>query len=192
MKHMFLTICGMMLLWAMGGASGAQTNAVTLPEALKPRDVKAFHLDPAEARKIAVKQATILVGKLLEENNYTSFKPDAKFVRENLLVDDGRPGPDERNEAFGEQPLKGWIVTFKDSNWWQDVVRRDLEAQRVHRAAFRQTLAKWVALTLFVVLAVAHIVVRFNRLTRGRHARWMLAIGICVASLLLAVAWLLL
>ncbi|MSU80170.1 MAG: hypothetical protein EXS16_19020 [Gemmataceae bacterium] len=188
MKQMFLTICGLVLLWAIAGASGAQSNVPVLPEAHKPREVKAFGVDAIKAREIAVNQATILVGKLLEENNHTSFKPDKKYVRENLLVDDGKPGPDERNEVFGEQPLKGWIVTFKDSNWWQDIVRRDYEAQRVQRSAARQSDAKRFAVALLVVLAIAHAYIRCNRMTRGRYARWLQAICVGVASVLLAIA----
>ncbi len=188
MKQMFLTICGLVLLWAIAGASGAQTNVPALPEAMKPREVKAFGVDATKAREIAVNQATILVGKLLEENHYTSFRPDAKYVRENLLADDGKPGPDVRNDLVGDEPLKQWIVTFKDSNWWQDVVRRDYEAQRVQRAAVRQSAAKRFVVALLVLLAIANAYVRINRLTRSRYARWLQVICVGVASVLLAIA----
>ncbi len=189
MKQMFLTFSGLLILWAMGGASGAQSGTVALPEAIKPNEVKAFGVDSAKAREIAVNQATILVCKLLEENHHTSFKPDAKYVRENLLADDGYQGPDVRNEVVGDEPLKQWIVTFKDSNWWQDVVRRDIEAQRVLRAEARQSVAKQIAVAVLVVLAAAHSYVRLNRLTQGRFARWLQAAGVGVALAVLAAAW---
>lgn len=186
MKQMFLTICGLTVLWAMGGVSGAQVNVPPLPEAHMPREVPAFGVDAAKAREIAVNQATLLVRKLLEAHDYTSFKPDTKYVRENILEDEGRPGQDERNEAVGEQPLKSWIVTFKSSNWWQEVVRRDYEAQRISKSAYRQTAAKYVVVGILVSLAIANGCVQINRLTRGRHSLWWLAVGVGIISVLVA------
>jgi len=163
-------------------------EAAALPKDDLPRSVTGHGVTVEAAKKAAIKKAVDVISDLMTSNELKSFKLTEDYVRTHVLVG-GEPGKDFQVEPIRE-PFKAWIVNFhRDNDWWNDIVRRDQEAQRKLRADERQTLGSHVIIGLAFLLLAGYGYVRLDEYTQRRYTTWLRVAGIGVAATVIAGWW---
>ena len=183
--RMLLALAGLISMWFFCAPSCAQPKEVVFPKALSPPVVIGDGVTVDHAKKDAINKA---IGKIT-----VGLKLQAFVVKEeNLpqyLVDEGQPGKDE--QALPNLPaFKSWELTLRtDKDWWSDVVRRDLDAQRKLRTDVRLTWTARAVLGLSILLLAGVGYVRLDEYTQGRYTTWLRLAGVGAATTALAGTW---
>jgi hypothetical protein len=188
MMRTFLGIASLMMLWAFGGALGAQSKDPVLPEGKLPHKVTGVGATEASARQDAFRKAIESVTSVMDQQHMRSFHITEEYAQKYLLCD-GAPGKEIPIHPQLD-PFKQWIVSFRtDYNWWKDVVLHDRQAARQIRADDRQTLAGQTVLGLSTLLLMAFGFIRLNEYTHRRYSALLGVAGVGLTSLLLAGWW---
>jgi len=142
------------------------------------------------AKKDVLKDAMTQIANMMQKEGLRTFVVTEDFVKNQVLAFPGRPGDDVKvklDEA--EHIFKAWIVGFRtDTDWWNDIVRRDQEKQRELRAEDRQSATSRVMLGLSVLLLAGVGYNRLDEYTQRRYTIWLRAAGVSVAATAVA-AW---
>jgi hypothetical protein len=186
--RMLLGIACLTLMWFVCGTGSAQPKEAPLPRGVLPRTVPGHGETVDAARKAAVSKAVDEVAAWMVLNELKSYKVTEDFVRKNALVDDGHAGKDLAVENI-VNPFKAWVVTFKESDWWKELERRDHQAARELRAEHRQTVGSRVIIGLGLLLLAGFGYVRLDEFTQRRYTAWLRLAGAGVATTLLAGWW---
>jgi hypothetical protein len=102
-----------------------------------------------------------------------AWQPDAEYVEKHLVHLPGQAGEDV---ALDGLKVKTWILSFKESPNWEQMVQRNQAAQRRIFAAERQTTAGWGLAGLTALFLTGWGYFRLDDWTKGRMSKW-LAIG---------------
>jgi hypothetical protein len=143
-----------------------------------PREVKGYGTTVEQAEKSAMEHAVQRVAMCLQSQDppLEAWHPDADYVKKHLL----KPGPGEAGEDFAivdnGPKVKTWVLTFKESPNWADMVQLNQAEQRLVSAADRQSMAGFGLAALTALLATGWGYLRIDEWTKGRFTRW-LAIG---------------
>jgi hypothetical protein len=139
------------------------------------------------AKKAALTKAVEKLKGFMTMCEFTSFVVNEDYVRKYVLVDAGRPGEDVRVDNI-EKPFKSWKLTFR-AGYTNDLVRRDLEAQRKIRSEERQFLGSRIIIGLSFLLLAGFAYVRLDEYTHRRYTNWLRLAGVGVATTLIAGWW---
>jgi hypothetical protein len=161
-----------------------------------PREAVGVGANVDAAKRDVASAATSTVKALMLVHGLKTFQPSQDFVRDKLLEPSGRPGEDvktkiTKDDNEEEVVFKTWVVNFRtDPALWNDIVRRDKDAQRDLRATDRQGLAARVVFGLaglFLVIVGYH---RFDEYTQHRYRKWLRAAGAGLVAAVIIGAWL--
>ena len=195
--RMLLGISSLMVMWFFCATSSAQPKETALPKGVMPKSVtgRGETLDTAknDAVRQVVEKVTVLMR--LNEPELKSFMITEDYVRQHLVVD-GRQGKDFQVDAIAD-PFKSWIFTIRtDTDWWQDIVRHDREAERKVREAERKVRAEarqWLGVRIVFGLAALLLAgvsyVLLDEHTHRRYTAWLRVAGVGVATSALAGWW---
>ena len=188
MIRMVLGIGSLTLMWFLCGTGNAQPKDAALPKGA-PRSVSGHGEKVENAQRAALSKAVDEIVNLMKANHLTSFKVTEEYVRKNVLVDAGQAGKD-LDALPGADPFKAWVVTFRtDSDWWQDLQRRDHEAKRQRVAESRQNLGSQVIISLGLLLLAGVGYVRLDEYTQRRYTTLLRLGGVSVAATMAAGWW---
>jgi hypothetical protein len=191
--RMLLGIACLTSLWLFCGTSSALPKEAALPKGLKPT-VKGHGLTEENAKTAAIRQAVKEVSTLMKMHNppLQAFEVTENYVRTNLLVDAGKPGENFEDKFNGKNEVfKSWVLSFRsDTDWWNDLVRRDQEAQRKARADDRQKVGSLVIVGLALLLLVGYGYLRLDEYTHRRYTTWLRVAGVGLATSAIAGWWL--
>jgi hypothetical protein len=175
-------------------SASAQPKEPVLPEGQWPQFAKGLGETQERAKDVAYREAVNRIHTLMRLNEppLESFKVDRAYVEKHLLVDTGRPGEDVKMklDGIGEVLFKEWILTFRtDYNWWKDIVRRDLEAQREVRGQERQAISFAAMIVIAALLLVSFGYVRLDEYTNRRYTTWLRIAGVGALSSAVVGGW---
>ena len=180
-------------LWFMSGVSKAQPQVQPggKPQAPVgwPREVKGYGTTVELAQKSAMDHAVHRVKGCLQSQDppLKAWDPDAAYLKKHLLKDDGEQGDDFALVDNGPK-VKTWILSFRDTPPWAEMVQLNQAAQRRNAAAERQSMAGYALAILTALLATGWGYLRIDEWTSGRFSRW-LAIGATALLALSGAAW---
>src|SRR5437016_2228028 len=116
--RMLLVIAGLTLIWFVCGTGSAQPMGPAAPKGVISETVHS-------AKELAFSKAVDEITGMMRRSDLTSFVITKDYVREKVLVGEGKLGDDFKVENIRD-PFKAWTVTFRtDTDWWKDIVRKD-------------------------------------------------------------------
>jgi hypothetical protein len=185
-----LGIASVMLMWMVCNPISAQPKAAAMPEGQWPSKVSGRGETVESAKADAFKQTIIKIRVLMERQNppLEAFKVTEEYVRQHL-VEKSYEGKEENIPLEGvDHVFKEWILVLR-SDKWPDLVHRDHEAQRQHRAEARQTLTFRVVMGLAVLILAGFGYVRLDEYTQHRYTAWLRVAGVGLATTAVAGLW---
>lgn len=185
--RMFIAVAGLMLMWLFCAKSDAAADKeVTFPKDLLPAGVVGDGETVDHAKKAAFAKAAKEIKASLKLRVYVVTED---YLTKYVLVDAGKPGEDFK--AHDNLPnFKAWELTFRtDKDWWSDIVRRDLDAQRKVRAEEREEWTMRGVLGLSILLLAGFGYVRLDEYTQRRYTTWLRVAGLSAATTAIAVGW---
>ncbi|HZZ80647.1 MAG TPA: hypothetical protein VFE62_19245 [Gemmataceae bacterium] len=186
MCKVLVCLASISCLWVCCGQSNAQAKRLEPEVGKLPREAIGFGETLEKAKAMAIKDAAERVRGLMamQKPAMDSFVVTEDFAR--TLLERGEEGDEVKNEAFKE-PLKQWVMPFRtDTNWWNDVVRHDLEAQRKAVSSERQTWTSRGMLGIALLLLAAVGYVRVDEYTHRRYTTWLRIASIGVVTTVIA------
>src|SRR5262245_61375174 len=167
--RMLLVIAGLTLVWLNCGSGNAEPKDVLLPRNELPQHVVGHGAKVETAKRTAIAKAIDEISGVMAKHNLTSFKLTEEYLDKHVLIDEGKQGKDF-DALPNAEPFKSWIVTFRsESDWCDDIVRRDHEARRQQIAESRQTVGSQVIIALGLLLFVGVGYVRLDEYTKRRY-----------------------
>jgi len=173
MKRITSAIICLLGLYFVSGSISAQPKDPNKPKPDMPSQVTGVGTTVAKAQEVALREAV----KVVKAKGYSA---DEEFVRDHMLVDEGRAGDDLKIDNIDE-PFKSWVVTFRYNGW--------NEVARLERATEREHLARNGMFGLSILLLVGMGYVRLDDYTNHRYTAWLRAAGSGVVALILAITW---
>jgi hypothetical protein len=174
------------LLWCFTGDSeaqpGPQNGGKPQGFVLWPREVSGYRKSVEGAEKDAIEKALARLVDCLKSQDppLESWHPDEAYLKKNLLDGPGEQGKDFELDGV---KWKAWVVTFKDSPNWSEMIQLNQTAQRREISAERQTMAGYVLAVLTALLALGWGYLRLDGWTNGRFTRWVCVLAAAIVGL---------
>jgi hypothetical protein len=167
-------------------AQPGQGNNAPSPEAGSRRhwdsEVKGYGLTVDDAKKEALKHLVEEMTAFLSNQDppLVAWRPSIDYVKRNVIMDGGTPGPDVPIENIGAS--KCWIYSVRTLDL-AALRALDQEAQRAERRQERVILASQFFGGFALILAVLTGYLRVDEWTRGRYRRWLQMASVAILVL---------